>query len=892
MEELKPAGYSVTNRSDAKSVAVLEGILNIDKVISHLTKYDKIPNYDGYLELINNEGIPIGELKVQVKTLRKRYKNPSYSIKFQLLQYVKGAVQIPFILIAIDQKLKKAYWKFLSKDISESLLKEREKLKIGQKTIAIKFDKKNEISSNEPYDEWTNIVKKNLQSISGFSRSRTIKINIDNSKPYLDQVNTFVSKLFSEINFIPTHILANAEFIIKNDLNTNNYCDNYVFITSNSKLFKLFNSLVIVNEKLDSNDHKLIENVEEYKSKLQFIVNKLSNSFIHYISDRKTQIKIKHFNNINSCDCKKCLLYNLEFDLLKNKLNEDESDLESYIVKAYTNYKLGNYIWSAEQLLKAKEIASKEDKHLSKFIIQYNLSKLYLLLRNNFLNDNAPKKLLEILEEVDIDKEYRNYDDETYFPIVDWIYREKFLHDAEKKIRRLKEQIIKQYNSSIRGGGSYNTHSSSIISEMVKIELFLQDNFIIYDIFIEYSELVKEFTEGVFASHAIVSRDNDKLSSLNDWILRILINYSNTDQLISLFNRYKLQKLVYETSNPKGSRISDFIIKLIGEFNIANNIAKAYFQKGNKSFSHYQTLIIRNAIVIASQITFKPETISKIAKIIVGFVTHFGVYGDMKYIEYFFTRNGKHISSLNFKKILLAGIKNPRFHYQSFFESISDSAETNGVSLKLTESQFTQIIKMTSNNCKYCNEIHSPNYLTYFHRIIDNENQKQNIELIINEYLKQQFDFELFESSIVFNIITLEDKLLSEAIKKAKPHIQTKGRIQTLFRGNKEERYYKLNSLLNICFKEEINLSDPKFDSLREISNYYDWLLDMENFDYSLFDPNWINEYVTRFYFKRMYQSKQLRLKLDRYLRTNESHYEQNIMNVYLNIYVRKSWDV
>ena len=121
--------------------------MDTTKVISHINTQDKIPNHDGILELIDEEGVPIGEIKTQIKTLRPKYKTPSYSVSYSLLAYVRDTAQIPFLLIAIDRRDKKAYWKYLSKEYCEKLINRRLEPK---ETTAIQFDLSNEISLNSP----------------------------------------------------------------------------------------------------------------------------------------------------------------------------------------------------------------------------------------------------------------------------------------------------------------------------------------------------------------------------------------------------------------------------------------------------------------------------------------------------------------------------------------------------------------------------------------------------------------------------------------------------------------------------------------------------------------------------------------------------------------------
>lgn len=60
---------------------------------------------------------------------------------------------------------------------------------------------------------------------------------------------------------------------------------------------------------------------------------------------------------------------------------------------------------------------------------------------------------------------------------------------------------------------------------------------------------------------------------------------------------------------------------------------------------------------------------------------------------------------------------------------------------------------------------------------------------------------------------------------------------------HEDKRYNNLNRLINICYMYEVNLLDKKFDHLRGINDYYDWLLDINNFDYNKFNPKWVAQF-------------------------------------------------
>jgi hypothetical protein len=119
-------------------------------------------------------------------------------------------------------------------------------------------------------------------------------------------------------------------------------------------------------------------------------------------------------------------------------------------------------------------------------------------------------------------------------------------------------------------------------------------------------------------------------------------------------------------------------------------------------------------------------------------------------------------------------------------------------------------------------------------------------------------------------------------IKKPEPGIRIFG--SHYFKQN-QNRDNRLGAIINLSLKFNIDLRSKRFDHFRGFDPYYDWLMDMENFDYSNFDPRWITEYATSFYMVEMSKvEKIVKLTLD-YL---DKIYDQLVIKHLLMI-IRKS---
>jgi len=136
----KPAKYPETSIGESEAKATFEYIICHRNVKSYLKKMDKIPNYDGDLEITEDDQTPIGKLEVQLKKLSDdKLDTPKYQCTLKFLSYCERSVR-PVLLIAVDTKNDVAYWIHMNRDFLQTL-----KPKSGAKSINVDIPKENVI---------------------------------------------------------------------------------------------------------------------------------------------------------------------------------------------------------------------------------------------------------------------------------------------------------------------------------------------------------------------------------------------------------------------------------------------------------------------------------------------------------------------------------------------------------------------------------------------------------------------------------------------------------------------------------------------------------------------------------------------------------------------------
>lgn len=156
LSNTQPAKYPDTTAAEMDACSAF--ILSLDKnfIVPEIKSLDKVPNYDGYVEVASAERIPIGKIEVQLKKLDDNALNPpKYQCPLKFLSYCRNSY-IPVMLIGVDLKNMVIYWIHMTHEVINSLC-----CKDGAQTVSIKFPAENWFSKkdNLSYIEaWRNIV--------------------------------------------------------------------------------------------------------------------------------------------------------------------------------------------------------------------------------------------------------------------------------------------------------------------------------------------------------------------------------------------------------------------------------------------------------------------------------------------------------------------------------------------------------------------------------------------------------------------------------------------------------------------------------------------------------------------------------------------------------------
>jgi len=712
------------------------------------------------------------------------------------------------------------------------------------------------------------------------------EIIIDKTTPILQQVYDYISIRHKEIKFYPISFFIN-HYPFKVD--SYSYYSTFNLDTDNEELFELFKAVEISKDnEINLNDAKFYNGVVDYKAKIKTVLSGLSSNLIFNISNNKSRERlIIRYSEEKICECPKCCFSKFKFSECFQKLNTYTDSKEDLQESSYLNYQIGNYLFAIEKQKKALAKYKKNQLKTSFFIGQYNLTKLSIFVRNNYFGENSQNEVLQELKKIDLEYEETNLSTKENKKLIKYLRENTFYTDSRNKIQETSSKLIDQYYSSLNGGWSSNNDVWTLINDFAKLESFITNNFIVYDKFKEFQAVFSIFTEGLFASHAIAVNHHSRLDNFDDWTITKILQYGSTETINKYYRRYKLKRLSYKKTSSQGDSFAELIDNFFGNLNPRESLIENC-EKNNRKFWEYYNNIFKNILTLVSICDFEKTVINDFSKKLIDYLENetYVHPQSYKHINTFLNRTGEQIDKEFILRFFDLGINNRFFHDSEFYDALLNIIEKKKISISINSTQFESIKNISFNECNLCKGKHPNSIIIPLYLMIDNVDYKEEIGRIIKVKLQDDFSFNLFYLATLFELIPLDNNMLSEAIELSIPK-SNNGSLKSVFSGVDDNRFDEVNSILNLCFKFNIDTTTELFQRFKNLDSYYSWLVDMDNFNYDLFDETWIGEYTTRFYFRKIHESKIVKEKLDSIIKDN---FDNSLERDYLNIYVRKKW--
>jgi hypothetical protein len=717
-----------------------------------------------------------------------------------------------------------------------------------------------EFNSSLPHD----LIGYQIIKSEKFSHKATIK------KSDLESLYYLFNDLYKEVNFIPIHILKKL-YPFSRDENSNIHYGLFTLQSVNENLISFFENIEISGHKEFSfKDEKGLDQVEDYKSKTESVLTRLTQNLIFNVTGEKTHksIDIYFHKPKMDCECLICTFNQFKFHKTFENLSNDSGDLDEKLKLAYIHYQLGNYSSANKIYGEIIKTAYTEKKYITYFISKYNRRHLANFFRNFFYNKTVDEKLVKKLSEIDPLEEAVKLKSHTDYNLLSFIASQEFFSDAYENIKEQNQKIIDHYFSQLQGGWSSNQHVWNLVTEFAKLDAFLNSNYIIYDNYSNFEKLFEMVIQGLLASHAMNERQSSRFSCFDDYWVSKFIIYGKKDTIIKYFNRYNLKTLKYKSDGTENDSFIELMNNLLGNEKLIRQSITDFADENNRFFEEKYNRLFENFLVMASLLDLEEDTLNECTSLLLSFldsqkILHRNNFSGVKlFVEY----KGKKFNSESIYKFLNYFLKNAVSYQIEILETLIDNLPKENIS-KFPEEIFSDIL----NFCAVKNNQNNSRFLLIklFEKV--DEQRKEVIQNNIQARLEDNFNFEAYYLFSMSDVVPINNDKIFNWIKDFE--ISTKKqKFGFLSDGTEDYLNYYVNKLLNLCFKAQIDISNQEFEKIKQIHPYYEWLLDMDNFDYSRFDPEWVLSYQTSYYLKRMAKSNALKEALVSFLKETNHH--------------------
>lgn len=836
---------------------------------------------DLYIEVKKNNQYTNFEIIVQLKATETITQNSdgsySKSIDTSNLNYLLNS-PLPAIYIFYIATTKEFLFEW-AETVYEDIKKECDDINI-QDSYTIRFSKN--LTVNSIKNIHRNILKKGQEEREKFENSFPLVIK---NQIWNNQGKHILEVLFDtvknvEIHVLPTYYLPKLFPFAKNEKGGTFLMDSTLY-TDNKELFQFLDNIIVRRNKFTfkkkSKQIREIDNLDEKLKRVLFFLRVNLIKHIRLVDSHSQRICIHNLVlKSPSCDCEKCSFERLDFKSSLDKLKpvKEEESPDEKMKKAYTLYQFGYLKKAIHSFQDLAEVFKKSKEHLPYFICLFNLKKLRIHITSKYFEDDR-EEILNTLKSIDLAiilQELKPMVSGFNYSILEFIEQESFITNSSWNINETVEKAVDLYKSDQHGGWSSGNQAEKLGLHLTWIDRFLKYNLIIYNNFSDFSKIINKSFEGFISTHQLQNELTDKFNNFNDYLLILLITYGDTKFLNKILIRYNVKELKIENFKPKtffevAKRLcqSTDTIKII----IGDGKKENYFfrDKVNKIFS--------NLLLLISRLPLPEKQFNQILKELIDVLSNATyLYPTCKdYLKEIVAHKSDLIDIDNYEKLLKLVVTNKKWRDLNFIDKIVTKIHSNNPGFILSDKELiAHILELTNTQ----NHTWTLSDLVIFWKIASKDFKKRIKETVLTK-LKETFNYRLYYNAVMEKIIDYQP--FWDDFIKSVPKRPNETSFIEAFGGKDDGKIYRLNLLLDIAYKFDINLQDQKYQKLHGNNPYYKWLLNLNSFDYSEFNPYWVLKHQSYHYFKTFSKIPQIVKATKKYINEN---YNEGLAKIYL----------
>ena len=588
---------------------------------------------------------------------------------------------------------------------------------------------------------------------------------------------------------------------------------------------------------------------------------------------RKDKMEID-FSDDDICECLFCKYKRLEYKSLLNELDtKPGKDVLQNLTLAFIYYEISDFSKSFEFIKAVYDAAIKSKNNILTYIAAKNITNLKDAFFWNS-DDYAIRTEIDTLyNQINLDNIYiTSYTDDFSKFYIEEIHELRGFISTKLKIAEILIKIKKEYEQALRGSHVFNNYIKIVINTFADYQNFVWKNRLFISHYSNLSDLFEYVLEAYFISLKLNEIRDSDLPGLDDYLINQIITFGEPEKILKIVTKYKNKNIKYIRTE-KNSAFVSTTKSLIANFETIT----AKNPSGGNHFREKYTKQIFVAISLLSVLELSADDINSIFEDFLTFTkTHDfknrRIYDDP--IPALLYRQETKISSQVFTLFLECFIINNTLHSYQMVHAIVHYVKRNNPTILSENSMLCDLFLdnfVLNVDAEDDNKIEE--YIPILYEILSRDVQIKISDWIIQK-LSAEFSPTLYYTYAIHDIIDYKIYYRTY-VKSIQPVLYT-----GIFT-NSEIKNESLNHLINLSLKNKIKLNTGTYNKFLGLSRYYDWLLNMNGFDYTEFNPIWILEYNTIFYLKSIFKCKKVKAHLSNYFREDKEP-NKKVMELFL----------
>ena len=716
----------------------------------------------------------------------------------------------------------------------------------------------------DAYDAFDNLGVPRYEKKSERRRDKiknTILLNT--SKPILEQIYDYIDNRFDKLYIIPKKLFVNHRPFILADI-IENPDTPFTLITDNEELFNFFTHVTVIDGVVYSDVPGLIKSTED-EQKVKSVYRTLINNCLFNVAYKtEKETAIVYTEQVDTCNCPLCSYKRLDFvRILKQDTLPQPPDNPTLqtLRNAYGQYKIGNF-YEAAKILQNLFEERKDKPDLLLYIIGFNLSHIAPFLRNLYFEELEVRKLGDELMGFDLETLYSSCKtDAKDKEIIDYVHHKLFIRDPFYSMYEKVNTIMDHFYGQNTG---FNDNTKQLMEDYQVVDAFLSQNSIIYDLYSEFDSLNHMFTQGLLASYGCNAYLGGKLEQFSDPTLEKLMLSGNASRTEKYLFRFKLAQLKYAPSDDINTRIMPIFENLLDNLELIIETYEAKAEHKIHFFWENLSDIVYSLLSIAGMLKLEPDAVDTIARKSLPLLDkqeHIRYFDLLKHIRFFLVSKRDVLQPDVLRSYFINAIKNMGFDSGNYFEALTSIMNNRGIAVDLSQNEFEFVRQLFLDRNRTDDNAMKWQSIIYIFSTITSNEQKKEISDYIDYSLSVRFDQGKYYLASITGMLPDYKKYLDRYISEIEK-IVAMGPVQRPF--DRRDFYFdfRIDNFYNLNYKFDLLIPEKIKSQLPTLGAYYEWLSDMDNFDYTEFNSKWLYTHFTVFFKKKFRECNSLKKHL------------------------------